>query len=143
MSFEFILAKEGDRAFCRDAHHVAYRNTIEKMFGWDEADQNDRFDAEFDSRDLNIIVKDAQRIGIVSWEEREDCLWLGSFYLLPEYQGSGYGSQLLNVFIEKAEELNKPFRLQTLLANEGAKKLYERHGLCVIETTDTNWILER
>ena len=55
MQIELVAAEEKNREFFRKTHHFAYREVIESMFGWDEAQQDIAVDKEFDERNPHII----------------------------------------------------------------------------------------
>ncbi|MAY63210.1 MAG: GNAT family N-acetyltransferase [Rhizobiales bacterium] len=132
----YIPMDERDRVFFIHVHHAAYRDTIEAMFGWDEGMQDKHASRAFDDGGLNIVWYDDERVGVVGWEDRGDCLWLKELFLLPKYQGCGIGSQIVQDSIQRAQSLEKDVRLRTLKANVRAKKLYERHGFEVTSVTD-------
>ena len=139
MTLKFIPTTEADRKFFIHVHHTAYRDTIEKMFGWDEALQDGFANKAFDEGGMNIIYHEDERIGVVGWEDFPDYLWLKEVFLLPEFQGQGIGKQIVTLSQERAKKAGKKLRLQTLKANLGAKRLYERCGFNVTEATDTHW----
>jgi len=142
MKFDLIPASEAERMFFRKVHHVAYRSVIEAMFGWDEASQDKTADREFDERNPHLIVEADNAVGIIGWLSKEDHIWFGPLYVLPEFQGKGIGSSVVKHFIKQAEERNLPLRLRTLRKNEGAKRLYERHGFKVTSASDIHWHME-
>jgi ribosomal protein S18 acetylase RimI-like enzyme len=65
---------------------------------------------------------------------------LNHLYVEPEAQGGGIGTAL----IEHAKE-QRPggFHLWSFQRNEGARRLYERLGFCVVELTDGSGNEER
>jgi GNAT superfamily N-acetyltransferase len=58
---------------------------------------------------------------------------LGHLYVHPEAQNQGIGSALLENAKERRPE---GFRLWVFQKNEGARRLYERHGFRLVELTD-------
>lgn len=130
---------EADRAFFIYVHHTAYRDVIERQFGWDDTLQDGFANKAFDEGGMNIIYNNNQKVGVVGWQEYSDYLWLKEVFLLPEFQGMGIGSEIIKTSIAKAQELGKDLRLQTLKENLKAKKLYERFGFVVTDATDTHW----
>jgi len=139
MPLEFIPMVEADRTFFIEVHHQAYRETIENMFGWDEAFQDIMASKSFDEGGHHSILKENQKIGVIGWELRPDYFWLKNLFILPDYQNQGFGTLILETCIQKAKASVKELRLQTLKANLRAKALYERHGFKVSEATDTHW----
>ncbi|MEM8898479.1 MAG: GNAT family N-acetyltransferase [Bacteroidota bacterium] len=138
-NIQFRAVEEEDRAFFIHVHHTAYRETIEKLFGWDGKVQDEFANKAFDEGVLHVITQERRQLGIVGWEEFPTHLLLKQLYLLPQYQGKGIGTEIINQSKEKAKALSKPIRLQTLLTNLGAKRLYEGHDFQVEEVTDHHW----
>lgn len=62
--------------------------------------------------------------------------------LLPEFQGHGIGTALLQRELRFADARGLPVRLQVLRENR-ARTLYERLGFRVCGETDTHFLMER
>ncbi len=139
MRIEIIPADEDERDFFACVHNTAYREVIEQMFGWDAERQKANAYRAFDEGDINLILLDNQKAGVIGWEERENYFWLKEFFLLPAYQKQGFGSEILEGYIDLAKARKMEIRLRTLKANIEAKKLYERYGFEVTEATDIHW----
>ena len=67
-----------------------------------------------------FLLWDPEPVGLIAVMGRE----IGDLYVLPEQQGRGYGSKLLEYAMPLAEQ---PF-LTVLSSNNGAIRLYERYG---------------
>jgi len=139
MNVQYIPVQEKDSSFFVHVHHVAYRKIIEEMFGWDECFQDKQTNQAFDLGGINVIKLQNEKVGIVGWEDRSDYLWLKDLYVLPEYQGRGIGSRVLDTSIQKARSFGKDIHLRTLRANICVKEWYERRGFIVDEITDIHW----
>jgi ribosomal protein S18 acetylase RimI-like enzyme len=139
MNLKFVPMTENERAFFIHVHHTAYRDVIERQFGWDEALQDEFANKAFNEGGMKIVYFNDQKVGVVGWQEYPDYLWLKKVFLLPEYQRSGIGSQIVRLSISNAQKMGKELRLQTLKENINAKKLYERFGFVVTDATDTHW----
>ena len=68
-------------------------------------------------------------------------LWLGprldQLWLLPEARGRGIGARLLrHAETEMAALGHRRFELVCMIGNEGARRLYERHGWRVVGRFD-------
>lgn len=142
MNVELHPATENDRAFFRQVHHRAYRSVIESMFGWDEAYQDKAADKDFDERTPHIIRCDGAAAGVVGWVDRGDHIWFGPLFILPEHQGKGIGTILMQNLIELARGQARAIKLQTLKENTRAKAWYERLGFTVVAVDDHHWQLE-
>ena len=53
---------------------------------------------------------------------------IGDLYILPDAQGKGYGTKLLDFAIGRCSDIPT---LWVLSNNEGAQRLYERNGFCM------------
>jgi ribosomal protein S18 acetylase RimI-like enzyme len=142
MQVKLIPATEMDREFFRKAHHLAYRDVIEPMFGWDDKKQDHYADTDFNDRNPHLIQQENNSVGVIGWQEKEDHIWFGPIFVLPEFQSKGIGSLLIKQFIKDAKVKNIALRLQTLKMNEGAKKLYERLGFRVLSSNEIHWQME-
>lgn len=58
--------------------------------------------------------------------------FINHLYILPDYQGSGLGSELLELALEGQDELH----LWAFKKNARARGFYERRGWTVVEETD-------
>jgi GNAT superfamily N-acetyltransferase len=58
--------------------------------------------------------------------------WIDQLYVLPEVQGRGVGSELLQV----AKRACDSFQLWTFQRNLGARRFYEARGFALVEETD-------
>ena len=80
-------------------------------------------------------------MGIYSLAEHPDHLFFSEIQILPEYQGNGLGTKILEEQIQYAKSLGLPLRLQVLRENK-AQQLYLRLGFIVTGTTDTHIKME-
>lgn len=99
----------------------------------------------------NFIMakKDNKPVGFTSYElnyNSEPQLMIHKLYLLPGSQGSGIGTQFLNLLAQIAQQNNhKRLRLKVYYQNDIAIRFYEKYGFIIAgrETTDTgnNYII--
>ncbi|HEY3328697.1 MAG TPA: GNAT family N-acetyltransferase [Capsulimonadaceae bacterium] len=108
-------ALEEDREFCRQAHHEAYRDVVERQFGaWDEAMQDRFFSRTWWDVKLEIVHVDGVRAGCFSREEHDDALFLRSVFLLSDFQRRGVGTQLIQATLTEATTRNLPIIVRLL-----------------------------
>ena len=88
---------------------------------------------------LKISVN-SQIAGYVYYKEESTKIIVDVFTLFPEYRNNGLGSLILQDFIKKANELNKPIFLDTFKSNP-AKNFYERNGFVVVDENFSHYIL--
>lgn len=87
-----------------------------------------------------LVEDGAKPIGYIVWgqcDSEPTAAKLHKCYLLPEYQGKGIGSRMLQQAMEYArEEGYKLLRLNVNRHNAKAIKAYNRNGFKTIETVD-------
>ena len=65
--------------------------------------------------------------------EQPNSYYIAGMSVFPEYRGNGIGTKLLEIAEQQAESLGlNQLSLIVFEQNEGAKRLYERHGYCEI-----------
>jgi GNAT superfamily N-acetyltransferase len=132
-------ASPEDRDFLLRLHHAAFRESVEALWGWDEAEQERVFDEHL-ARPVTrrVIQVGDEDVGELSVEERADEHVLASILILPAWQGWGIGSAILDGLLERASAGGKPLTLRVLVTNPRARRLYERKGFRVTRTTETH-----
>lgn len=115
---------------------------ITSMFSWDEAVQRDFHARAWQQQKPEIITYDGKLIGTIATIESEDCIEIGQFFILPEYQNKGIGTYLLKSILNKADRLGKNVRL-CFLKNNPVKSLYLRHGFRIVDTSEIFHCMER
>ena len=88
---------------------------------------------------LKITVRN-QTAGYVYYKEEGTKIIVDVLTLLPEYRNNGLGSLILQDFIKKADEINKPIFLDTFKSNP-AKKFYEKNGFVIVDENHSHYIL--
>ena len=92
---KLIPADETHREFSYQVKKAAEGEYITNMFGWDESVQRDFHARAWQEQRPDIITYDGKLIGTIATIESEDCIELGQFFILPEYQNKGIGKYLL------------------------------------------------
>ncbi len=116
---------------------------MRKQFGqWDEAWQRQHFEEKWSPEQFEIVEQAGQRIGTLSVSRTHEEVRILEIQVLPEFQGQGIGTQLLQRELRFADERALPVRLQVLRKNR-ARTLYERLGFRVCGETATHFLMER
>ncbi len=140
MRYELLPAASADYPFLYALHVATMKPYVAQVWGWDEQVQAERFRAHFDPGRLCIVVVDGQQIGVLEVEERPaELLFLANLRILPRFQGQGWGTRILCDLLRQAQEAGVPLTLQVLRVNQGARRLYERLGLRVIQESPTHY----
>jgi ribosomal protein S18 acetylase RimI-like enzyme len=139
VSYELRPATWADYPFLYALHVATMKPYVTQVWGWDEQGQAERFREHFDPSRLRIVVVDDQQAGVLEVVGRPAELFLANLRILPRFQGQGWGTRILRDLLRQAQDAGVPMTLQVLRVNQGARRLYERLGLRVIEETPTHY----
>lgn len=134
-------ATEADRAFLWGLHRAALRAAVEATWGWDEADQRRRFEASFDPARRQVVLLDGEPVGALGVEARPGAVRLDLVEVLPEHQGRGIGTAVVQRVVREAG--GRPVELRVLRTNPRARVLYERLGFVETGATETHVEMRR
>jgi len=128
MEWQLRPASESDRAFLYALHCGTMREVIERTWGWDENWQQTDFARRFSEYAVSVIEIDGQPGGGLWLELTPEKLHIVELQLLPEMQGKGIGTAVVQRVIEQGANQGVPVTLSVVRANPLAKRLYERLG---------------
>ncbi len=134
-------ATPADFEFLYQLHRAAMKAYIEAIWGWEESWQRDYFQAKWEPSKRQIIQVEGQDAGVLVIEDRDDEYYLGLIEILPEYQGQGVGTAVIQNFIAAAQAQNLPATLHVLKANPAAHHLYERLGFTLIAEEEHRYLM--
>lgn len=115
---------------------------VETWGRWDERWQEERYRQHFQPSSCRIIAREGQDVGVLASGKTETELVIASIQLLPEHQGRGIGTSLINVFLDEARDQGNDVTLQVLKVNGRARQLYERLGFSTVAETDTHVLMK-
>jgi ribosomal protein S18 acetylase RimI-like enzyme len=121
-------ALESDRDFLYALYCTTMRDVIEKTWGWDEAWQQTDFDRRLAAYIVSIVEADHRAAGSLWLEWKPDSLYIHEVQIVPEFQGNGLGTAVVQNVIEQGARRTLPVTLSVVPANPRAKRLYERLG---------------
>ena len=135
-------AGPNDREFAYQAKKAAFREYVEKVFGWDEDEQRQLHEQRFGAQDFRVINLAGTDVGIMAVDLAPDCVKVNQLFLLPEHQGKDIGRRCMLLIIEEARQLGLPVRLRVLKVNPRALSFYQRLGFMRTGETDTHDLME-
>lgn len=132
-------ATQEDKEFVWQLRRLCYRDVVIRQFGqWDDAWQAEHFERTWQPEACRIVLRQGAPVGLLSVWQEEDSLFLSQVLVHPDHQNQGIGSALVRDVMARAQAMNLPVRLQVLLENTAALRLYQRLGFEVYETTETH-----
>jgi GNAT superfamily N-acetyltransferase len=105
-------AGEPDFTWLRQLHHAAMRESVEQVWGWNDAWQDAFFRAHFDPGRLKIIQCEGRDVGVLDVEERTEGVFLADIQIDPAAQGRGIGSAVIHDLQARAAAQRAPLTLQ-------------------------------
>jgi GNAT superfamily N-acetyltransferase len=139
---KLIPADEAHREFSYQVKKAAEGEYITSMFDWNEGVQRDFHAKAWQQQKPDIITYSGKLIGTIATIEIEDCIEIGQFFILPEYQRKGIGTHLLKNILDKADQSGKNVTLK-FLKNNPVKSLYVRNGFRLVYTSEVAHHMER
>jgi GNAT superfamily N-acetyltransferase len=141
---DLILRKAtaDDSEFAFSAKRAAFRDYVDKVWGWDEDEQPRLHEQRFGAQDFRVINVAGTDVGIMAVVVRPDCVKLNQLFLLPAHQGRGIGRKCMQLIMEEACQLGLPVRLRVLKVNPRAFAFFRRLGFLRTGETETHVLME-
>ena len=139
---KLIPGDETYKEFSYQVKKMAEGEYITSMFGWDEDVQKGFHLKAWQQQKPDIITYDGKLIGTIATIEAEDCIEIGQFFILPEYQNKGIGTYLLKNILDKADQIGMNVTLK-FLKNNPVESLYVRNGFRLVYTSEVAHHMER
>jgi GNAT superfamily N-acetyltransferase len=136
-------ASPNDSVFAYRVKRAAFKEYVEKVWGWEEDEQQQLHVQRFGKHDFRIINSDGIDVGTMAVAVAPDCVNVHQMFLLPEHQGKGIGGECMALILEEARQLGLPVRLQVMKVNPRALAFYERLGFTRTGETDTHDLMEK
>jgi GNAT superfamily N-acetyltransferase len=100
---------------------------LERIGRLDPERSADRFAREFRPGQTRLIHLDGAFAGCVTVRDGGDAWVIEHFYLSPERQGRGLGTEILRRLLAEADTVGAAVRL-AVLVESAANRFYPRHG---------------
>ena len=83
-----------------------------------------------------VLEVEGMSQGFLSFEEKDECIFLHKLYLRPEMQGQGFGKKMLQVAIDFAVDSKKPKIELTVNRNNKSLEFYMSQGFQIKQEKD-------
>ena len=124
-------AKSDDYEFLFQLKKSAEFEPIKSVFGWDEKVQREIHHQEWKKEKPTIVEINGIAVGSYLIKQNTDYLYFERFFLMPEYQGQGIGTNILKELVKLSDRYNLSIKLCYLQGNKVAT-LYKRFKFEVI-----------
>jgi len=136
-------ASLADNEFAYGTKKAAFREYVERVWGWDEDEQRQLHEQRFRSQDFRVINLGGTDVGIMAMVTELDCVRVNQLFLLPKHQGKGIGRECRLLVMEGARRLALPVHVRVLRVNPKALAFYQRLGFVRTGETDTHILMEK
>ena len=123
-------AKAEHYDFALHLYLLTLRPYMQELVVWDEQEQREIFAAQWKREEVRIISVDGKDAGWLQVAELPTEIRLQKFFVSPQYQRSGIGSEVLGNLLATWRSTGKKIVLR-VLKNNPARRLYERLGFAV------------
>lgn len=134
MTLTFHPATESDLNWLETLRRAVYYDLFMATWGaWDEARHGRHWAAFLEVGQVFLILENDTPLGMVQYTEDEAAIEIHEIQIQPEYQGQGYGTQVIQRLLKEAQSKHKKVTLSTGLKNAGAIKLYQKLGFNIVK----------
>jgi GNAT superfamily N-acetyltransferase len=131
-------ATTDDRDFLFEVRRTTLRTYVDP---WNDAEQRAVADKEFGELPYAVVEENGRPVGYVCVIHERDHDFVEEIALLPDVQGRGIGTRLLQDILQAAEQRNVPVRLSVFTSNP-AQRLYARLGFTTLHSNHPRTTME-
>jgi GNAT superfamily N-acetyltransferase len=133
---DYAPVTDSDFDALADLRIAAMRESLERVGRFDPERARQRLRASFVPASTTGILLEGQRVGFYVLRSEDGALKLDHLYILPEYQGRGLGSAVMQRIAADADGRGLAVRLGALRDSE-SNPFYQRHGYA--KTGEDEW----
>jgi GNAT superfamily N-acetyltransferase len=115
---------------------AAMRESLERVGRFDPQRARERLLLSFYPEHTSFVVLGECHIGFFTLRPVEEGFHLDHFYIHPDHQSRGIGSQVMVDLLSRSDVRGKPVRLGALRESE-ANRFYQHHGF--VKTVEDEW----
>jgi len=141
-NLQFTPATASDFERLVDIRLISMRPSLEALGRFNPERARARFAGEFAPEHTTLVFDQDRLIGCYALIPKQDQLYLGHFYLLPEHQGQGFGRYMLLRAIDIADNATKDMVL-IVLNQSPAQAFYVKYGFVVVSSDEVETLMLR
>ncbi|WLH44656.1 GNAT family N-acetyltransferase [Pseudomonas beijingensis] len=130
-----VPAQQSDSDSLVSIRIEAMRESLERVGRFDPIRARERFISSFEPRNTHHIDVSGKRVGFVVVKHHNNELLLDHLYVIPDAQGSGIGSAVLDHIFKEADAAALPIRVGAL-KESASNRFYIRHGFRFVESSE-------
>ncbi len=130
-TLHFVAVSEKDGEALAQIRVEAMRESLIAVGRFDLERAKKRFLDTFVVADTQALEIEGQRVGFFVLREYDDHLLLDHLYVLPDFQGRGIGTVVLESIFDRAKAEKKPIQLGALVGSR-SNDFYRAHGFKLI-----------
>ncbi|QES87970.1 GNAT family N-acetyltransferase [Rhizosphaericola mali] len=111
---------------------------VDQIWGWEEAVQKEFLRNETPISEVQLIFFEEKAVGFVQLKIKENEVFIGSLFIMDDFQGLGIGSYILDKLIAEYFIV----RLEVLKINHRATKLYQSKGLKIVGENELKYFMQ-
>jgi len=131
-----------DGEFIYKVKKESFRHYVEKVSGWDEAEQRQLHERRFAVQEFRIIQLSDADVGYVAIMRFPDGIRLNQLFILPQHQCKGAGGACMQWVMQEAAQGGIPIRLGVFKINGPAQDFYRNLGFRDVGEDEEHVLME-
>ena len=142
LPFSTHPATLSDQAFLFDAYKATLQPFVQWAWGWDEEFQRQGLWTHHPLDEWKVVLMGQESVGGLHVQTLSQSHFVRILFVLPNYQGQGIGTGLLNEEWKRARSQGKFLELKVVKINP-AKQLYDKLGFVVVGEDTATYHLKK
>ena len=137
-AYELRPATIKDSAFLYDLRALTMKFWVTQMQGW-TPERREAHYMDFDPTHHHLILVDGKPVGAVGFFWKPEELHVLNLHLLPEAQGRGLGTAIMNRLVQMAHARGLPARAGILKINTTTQRMFKKTPMWIAEETEDRY----
>ncbi|OFZ30110.1 MAG: hypothetical protein A2622_09670 [Bdellovibrionales bacterium RIFCSPHIGHO2_01_FULL_40_29] len=140
--YQLDQPKAENYEFLKTVYHITLKEHVAKIWGWDETTQDNLFNEDFESGQIQIINSSNGPVGYLQLKQDDVAIYIVNILILPEFQNQKFGASIIKDLISTAIAARLMLRLGVFKVNTRAKSLYSSLGFQLYSETETHYLMQ-